>query len=356
MKVLVTGSSGLIGSEAVMAYCKMGCDVIGVDNDMRKEFFGISGSTAWNAKKLSKEFKNYTHRNIDIRDESKIPKLFMDFKPDFTIHCAGQPSHDLAAKIPFKDFSINANGTLNLLESFRTYCPDSVFIHMSTNKVYGDKPNQLDMTESEFRYDFSDKEFFDGIPETFSIDQSVHSLFGVSKAASDLLAQEYGRNFSLKVGIFRSGCLTGPLHSSVELHGFLSYLVKCFINMKPFTIYGYSGKQVRDQIYSSDVIRAFEAFRINPRMGEVYNLGGGKKNSASVLECLNKLRSLTSRDFSPSYNDENRVGDHICYYSNLSKMKSHLNNWDVTVSLDDIIKIMVDYELDKSNKTLVSEF
>ncbi len=345
MKVIVTGSSGLIGSEAVSFYAENGWDVIGIDNNMRADFFGPAGSTIWNRDRLLEKYSNFISHDIDIRDEDKISLLFKDIKPDLVIHCAAQPSHDWAAKDPIKDFTVNANGTLSLLEGFKNHTPEAVFINMSTNKVYGDNPNFLPLNELELRYDYSDEAYVNGIPETFSIDNCKHSLFGVSKAAGDLLSQEYGRYFDLNIGIFRGGCLTGPVHSAVELHGFLSYLAKCIINNKPYTIFGYKGKQVRDQIHSKDVILSFEAFRKNPKKGEVYNLGGGKNNAASMLECINKICKLTGREFNPQYSDVNRIGDHICYYSDLRKIKSHFTDWDITISLDQIIKEIVDFEL-----------
>lgn len=347
MKVLVTGSSGLIGSETVAFYAEKGCDVVGIDNNMREKFFGPPGSTVWMRERLLERYKNFVLYNIDIRDDEKIPALFMDFKPDLIVHCAAQPSHDMAAKIPIADFTVNANGTLNLLESFKTYVSESIFIYMSTNKVYGDNPNNIPMKEYSLRYDYNDKKFENGIPETLSIDNCKHSLFGVSKAAGDLLAQEYGKYFDLRIGIFRGGCLTGPNHSGVELHGFLSYLVKCILNNEPYKIYGYKGKQVRDQIHSKDVVLAFEAFIGNPKCGEVYNLGGGKENSISVLESINLICELTGKSFKPEYIDVPRVGDHICYYSDLRKMKSHFPQWSITVSLKTIIQEMVDFELEK---------
>lgn len=347
MKVIITGSSGLIGSEAVSFYTEDGWDVIGIDNNMREEFFGSGGSTIWNRDRLLEKYSNFSSHDVDIRNKEKILKLFEDVKPDLIIHCAAQPSHDWATSNPFMDFTVNANGTLNLLEAFRIHCPKSIFINMSTNKVYGDNPNFLPMNELEFRYDYAGKEYENGIPETFSIDNCKHSLFGVSKTAGDLLAQEYGRYFDLDIGVFRGGCLTGPVHSAVELHGFLSYLAKCIIHNQPYTIFGYKGKQVRDQIHSKDVISSFEAFRKNPRKGEVYNLGGGKDNSASVLECINKICKLTRNEFEPEYSDVNRIGDHICYYSDLRKLKSHFPEWDITISLDDIIKEIVEFELEK---------
>jgi len=345
MKVLVSGSSGLIGSEAVVFYADMGCDVIGIDNDMRAQFFGEAGSTTWIRDRLIEKYDNYSHHDIDIRDEVEIPKVFSKINPNVIIHCAAQPSHDRAAAIPFEDFTVNANGTLNLLQATRDFCPDATFIHMSTNKVYGDNPNLIPFDELEFRYEYADERYKNGIPETLSIDHCCHSLFGASKAAGDILAQEYGRYFDLNVGVFRGGCLTGPVHSSVELHGFLSYLVKCVVHQKPYTIFGYKGKQVRDQIHSRDVILAFEAFRKKPKPGEVYNLGGGKTNAISMLEAIEKVTTLTGIEFKPSYSDKNRVGDHICYYSDLRKLKSHFPDWNITISLDEMIQEIVDFEL-----------
>ena len=345
MKVLVTGSSGLIGSETVSFYSEQGFDVLGIDNNMREEFFGPHGSTIWIKDRLLLKYKNFTFHDIDVRDEQKIPNLIKDFRPGLIVHCAAQPSHDLAANIPIKDFTINANGTLNLLEAMRCHCPESVFIFMSTNKVYGDNPNFIKLKELELRYEYAVREYQNGIPETLSIDNCKHSLFGVSKAAADLIAQEYGKYFNLNIGIFRGGCLTGPTHSAVELHGFLSYLIKCNIYEKPYTIYGYKGKQVRDQIHSKDVVLAFEAFRKKPRKGEVYNLGGGKNNSVSILECINKVNRLTGKELKYKYLDSARAGDHICYYSDLKKIKSHFPEWDITVGLDEIIKDIVDFEL-----------
>jgi len=344
MKILVTGSSGLIGSEAVEHFDKQGHVVYGVDNNMRQQFFGPLGDTTWNMQRLKKVACRFVHVDLDIRDREKVFDLFKTHRFDVIIHCAAQPSHDKAASIPLLDFEVNAVGTVNLLEATRQCCPEAVFIHMSTNKVYGDAPNELPLTESETRYDYARPEDYHGISESCRIDQSLHSLFGASKVASDVMAQEYGRYFGLKVGIFRGGCLTGPSHSGVELHGFLSYLVRVAVRGQPYVVYGYKGKQVRDQIHSVDVIRLFEAFARNPRQGEPYNLGGGRQNSASVLECIAAVEKLTGRKVQWRYVEQNRRGDHICYVSDLRKIKAHFPEWSVTRSLDDILKEMVEAE------------
>lgn len=344
MKILVAGSSGLIGSEAVEYFDKRGHVVYGADNNMRQVFFGPLGDTTWNMKRLKEVTSRFTHVELDIRDREKVFDHFKTHRFDMIIHCAAQPSHDKAASIPILDFEVNAVGTVNLLEATRQYCPEAVFIHMSTNKVYGDAPNELPLTESETRYDYARSEDYHGISESCRIDQSLHSLFGASKVASDVMAQEYGRYFGMKVGIFRGGCLTGPSHSGVELHGFLSYLVRVAVRGEPYVIYGYKGKQVRDQIHSVDVIRLFEAFARNPRQGEPYNLGGGRQNSASVLECIKAVEGLTGRKIQWRYMEQNRRGDHICYISDLRKIKAHFPEWSLTRSLDDIIKEMVEAE------------
>lgn len=344
MKILVTGSSGLIGSEAVQYFDKHGHVIHGVDSNLRREFFGPAGDTTWNLNRLKKVTRHFTHVNLDIRSRQSVFDLFKAQRFNLIIHCAAQPSHDRAASIPLVDFDVNAVGTVNLLEATRQHCPEAVFIHMSTNKVYGDAPNELPLVELETRYDYARPEDYHGVNENCRIDQSLHSLFGASKAAADLVAQEYGRYFGMNVGIFRGGCLTGPSHSGVELHGFLSYLVKLAVRGQPYTIYGYKGKQVRDQIHSLDVIRAFEAFAANPRPGEPYNLGGGRQNSASVLECLAAVQDLTGRKVSWSYVDQNRRGDHICYISDLHKFMSHYPAWSITRSLEDILKEIVEAE------------
>lgn len=344
MKVLVTGSSGLVGSEAVRYYDERGHEVLGVDNNMRREFFGPKGDTKWNLERLLATTRNFVHLPLDIRDRDGICHVFRAQRFDLVIHCAAQPSHDLARDIPFVDFEVNALGTLNLLEATRQHAPEAVFIHVSTNKVYGDAPNELPLHELETRWDYSRPEDYHGISESLRIDQTTHSLFGASKTAGDVLAQEYGRYFGLRTGIFRGGCLTGPAHSGVELHGFLSYLVHVAVSGKSYTILGYKGKQVRDQIHSHDVIAAFDAFARNPRPGEVYNLGGGRENAASVLECIELIAEISGYETRYSYDPANRVGDHICYMSDLRKLRSDYPHWSITRSLRDIIGEMIEVE------------
>ncbi|MEL7482802.1 MAG: NAD-dependent epimerase/dehydratase family protein [Planctomycetota bacterium] len=344
MRVLVTGSSGLIGSEAVTFFDNMGFEISGVDNNMRADFFGPKGDTLGNLARLQAQCKNFTSYDQDIRDRKGVEELFKKINPELIIHAAAQPSHDLAASRPFDDFDVNATGTLNLLEATRRQCPEAVFIHVSTNKVYGDAPNYLNLVEKETRWDYADAEYEHGIAETMSIDQCKHSLFGASKAAGDILAQEYGKydGIELKTGIFRGGCLTGPQHAGVELHGFLNYLVKVALEQGPYTIFGYKGKQVRDQIHCHDVINAFWNFAQNPRPGEVYNLGGGKGNAASLLECVSMIEERTGKKPDLTYSDTNRIGDHICYYSDLRKLKEHYPDWDLTYSLDKIVDEMIE--------------
>lgn len=341
MYVLVTGSSGLIGAEAVQHFDSLGARVWGIDSNMRKEFFGPQGDTAWNLKRLLDHTRQFTHVDIDIRDRTAVDSLFAERPFDLVVHCAAQPSHDRAASFPLVDFDVNAVGTINLLEAARLHAPEAAFVHMSTNKVYGDAPNELPLVELETRYDYADPEDFDGIDENCRIDQCLHSLFGASKAASDLVAQEYGRYFGMNVGVFRGGCLTGPGHSGVELHGFLSYLVKCTVRGDRYTVFGYKGKQVRDQIHSADVVRAFEAYAANPVPGAVYNLGGGRANSASVLESIDAVERVVGRKLQWEYDDTNRRGDHICYISNLGRLQAAHPEWSVTWSLEDILEEMV---------------
>jgi CDP-paratose 2-epimerase len=350
MKVLVTGGSGLIGSEVVRHYAGNGHEVVGIDNNMRREFFGAQGDTEWNRNELIRECPTFTSLSLDIRDADAMRRAVGEYGPDLVVHCAAQPSHDKAADFPLLDFDVNARGTINMLEAVRLETPGSVFIHMSTNKVYGDAPNHLDLVESDLRYDFANPDYAEGIPESFSIDQNLHSVFGASKVAADVMAQEYGRYFGMNVGVFRGGCLTGPSHSGVELHGFLSYLVKCVVSGTPYTIFGYKGKQVRDQIHSVDVVRAFDSFAAAPRPGAVYNLGGGRRNSASVLESIQIIESISGRRLDVTLSETARVGDHICYYSDLGKLKRDYPKWGITRSLDDIVEEMVRAEFDKLGK------
>jgi len=341
-RVLVTGSSGLIGSEAVEYFDRQGNVVVGIDNNMRREFFGPSGDTSWNLERLKHSTKRFRHYSLDIRDRMGVSPLFEQNPFDLVIHCAAQPSHDKAKDIPITDFEVNALGTLNLLEATRQHCPEAVFILMSTNKVYGDAPNEKPLKELATRYEYADEADFEGIDETCRIDRTLHSIFGASKVAADVMTQEYGRYFGMKTGVFRGGCLTGPSHSSVELHGFLSYLIKVAVTGQTYNLYGYKGKQVRDNIHSHDVIRAMEEFAANPRPGEVYNMGGGRANSTSVLEAIECAGQLSGRKLNYVYHDENRKGDHICYISDLSKFRAHYPNWTLTRSLNSILEEMVE--------------
>lgn len=336
MKLLVTGSSGLIGSEVCMHFSELGWEIHGVDNDQRAVFFGPQGDTRWNQKRLQRLIPGFVHHEMDIRDREGIIRLVADVRPDAIIHTAAQPSHDLAASIPFDDFDTNAVGTLNMLEATRRYRLDIPFLHMSTNKVYGDAPNEIPMKELDTRWEYADDTYLNGIPETFRIDQSKHSIFGASKVAGDVMVQEYGRYFGMPSCVLRGGCLTGPNHTGVELHGFLSYLIKCNLEGKTYHVYGYKGKQVRDNIHSYDVARFMEEFIKAPRIGEVYNIGGGKDNTCSIWEAFSKIEALSGKKMVYDYTDENRIGDHICYYSDLRKMKTHYPAWDITRSLDQI--------------------
>ncbi|MFT6827356.1 MAG: CDP-paratose 2-epimerase [Roseivirga sp.] len=332
-KLLVTGAAGLIGSEVVSHFCKRGWIVVGLDNNMRADFFGPGGDTLWNAERLKSEFENYSHHNVDIRDRKTIIEFISSVKPNAIVHTAAQPSHDLAASRPFDDFDVNAVGTLNLLEATRLFSMEVPFVHMSTNKVYGDAPNNLSLIEKELRWDFADDDYFNGIKESFTIDQSKHSIFGASKVAADVMVQEYGRYFNMPTCALRGGCLTGPNHSGVELHGFLSYLIKCNLIQKEYTIFGYKGKQVRDNIHSYDVACFIEAFISTPRIGEVYNLGGGRENSTSILEAFDRISGISGKPMRYVYSEQARSGDHMCYISDLSKMKSHYPQWDITKDL-----------------------
>ncbi len=345
-KLLVTGSSGLIGSEVVDYFCRLGWKVHGVDNNMRADFFGPGGDTRWNQRRLASMHATFQHHELDIRDRAGVAALLGQLKPDLLVHTAAQPSHDLAASRPFDDFDVNAVGTLNLLEASRLHVPKVVFAHMSTNKVYGDRPNGIRLKELPTRWDYDDSAYAGGIAEDFSIDQSKHSLFGASKVAGDILVQEYGRYFGMHTCCLRGGCLTGPNHSGVELHGFLSYLVKCNVEGRLYKIFGYKGKQVRDNIHSLDVARFIHAFSENPRCGEVYNIGGGRANSVSILEAFDRIAALSGKKMQHEYVDQNRAGDHICYISDLTKMKQHYPGWDITKSIDDVFSEI--YQAQKS--------
>jgi len=335
---LVTGSCGLIGSEVSLFFARQGFRIHGIDDNHRAIFFGREGDTSWVLQRLQREIPGYQHANLDIRDREGVLALLDELRPDLIIHTAAQPSHDRAAAIPFLDFEVNALGTLHLLEAARRSCPESPFIHMSTNKVYGDRPNTIALTETATRYEYADPAFEHGIPEEFSIDQSKHSLFGASKVASDVMVQEYGRYFNMPTCCLRGGCLTGPNHSGVELHGFLSYLIKANIEGREYKVYGYKGKQVRDNIHSEDVARFMFEFWKAPRVAEVYNLGGGKGNSCSILEAFQMAERVTGRPMNYRYVDENRIGDHICYYSDLRKMKAHYPAWDISKNLPTIFE------------------
>jgi CDP-paratose 2-epimerase len=349
--ILVTGSSGLIGSEVCRYFGKRpNTTVHGIDNNQRAVFFGEQGDTRWNQQKLQSELPSFQHHELDIRDRDGILALVAKLKPAAIIHAAAQPSHDRAAAIPFDDFDTNAAGTLNLLEATRRHCPESPFVYLSTNKVYGDAPNRLALVEQETRWDYADPAFANGIAETFTVDQSTHSLFGASKLAADVMVQEYGRYFNIPTCCLRGGCLTGPSHSGVELHGFLSYLVKCNVTRKHYTVFGYKGKQVRDNIHSYDVANFIAAFIESPRVGEVYNLGGGKDNSCSILEAFQIVEEFTGQKQQYTYSDTARVGDHICYYSDLRKMRAHYPKWELTKSLRDTIKEIVDAHTQRANE------
>jgi CDP-paratose 2-epimerase len=338
MKALITGSGGLIGSECARLLCSDGWSVIGVDNDMRRRFFGDAGTTRHTVLDLITSFDGYRHESLDIRDRGTVRDLLDRERPDFIIHTAAQPSHDKAASIPYEDFDVNAVGTVNMLVAARDFCKEAPFCFTSTNKVYGDRPNNLPLVEHETRYDYVE---LDGIDETMSIDNCLHSVFGASKVAADVMCQEFGRYFGMPIGIFRGGCLTGPQHAAVELHGYLAYIVHCAVVGKPYVIYGYSGKQVRDQIHSSDVAKLFRAFFHGPRCGEVYNLGGGRQNSLSILETIDALARMGFM-LQHEYRDLNRRGDHICYISDLTKVKSHFPEWRLEYDLPRILDEIVD--------------
>jgi len=340
--VVVTGSAGLIGSEAALYFAGLGMDVVGIDNDMRRVFFGEDGSTLWNRQRVQQRLgARYTHHDTDIRDRDAIGRIFARHGKDIAlvIHTAAQPSHDWAARDPQMDFSVNANGTLNVLEAARQHCPDAVFIFTSTNKVYGDTPNRLPLVEHELRWEIDPSHtYVGGIREDMPIDQSLHSLFGASKVAADVLVQEYGRYFGMRTACFRGGCLTGPNHSGAELHGFLAYLMKCAITGRKYTVYGYKGKQVRDNIHSNDLIRCFHEFFKAPRVGEVYNIGGGRFSNCSMLEAIRLSEEITGRPMNWSYAEANRIGDHIWWISDNGRFERHYPEWHLTYDVPAILR------------------
>lgn len=353
MKVaVITGSAGLIGSQACNFFSERGFKIIGIDNDMRAYFFGESSSTKESLRSLETKINHYEHHNVDIRNYKELNQIFSKYSSDIkiVIHTAAQPSHDWASKEPLTDFGINANGTLNLLELTRKYCPSATFIFTSTNKVYGDTPNRHPfLKELETRWDcFDDLGRELSIDEKMSIDNSKHSIFGASKVAADIMCQEYGKYFGMNVGVFRGGCLTGPNHAGSELHGFLSYLVKCIVNGHPYTIFGYKGKQVRDNIHSWDLVNMFWNFHLNPKKGEVYNAGGGRDNSTSILEAIDNINSIAGANWDNyTISEQNRIGDHIWYISDLSKFKNDYPSWNITIDLKETLKQMIDFEKNK---------
>jgi CDP-paratose 2-epimerase len=341
-KAFITGSSGLIGSEVCAFFDRQGFEVHGLDNNQRAAFFGPAGDTRWNQQRLQSTLRQFHHHELDVRDRTGVAALLDELRPAVIVHTAAQPSHDRAADIPFDDFDTNAVGTLNLLEAARRFCPESPFVHMSTNKVYGDRPNTIALEELETRWDYADPAYSHGIAEDFPIDQSKHSLFGASKVAADILVQEYGRYFQMPTCCLRGGCLTGPNHSGVELHGFLSYVVKCNLDGREYKVFGYKGKQVRDNIHSEDVAAFIFAFYQKPRIAEVYNLGGGKGNSCSIWEAFTLSEQFTGKKQRYTYVDQARIGDHIVYYSDLRKMKAHYPDWDIRHPLEPMMGEIVD--------------
>jgi CDP-paratose 2-epimerase len=341
MKIaLITGSGGLIGSESVSFFADKFDLIIGIDNDMRAYFFGDNASTDWNVQRLREQFSNYNHYNVDIRNYKDLENIYQEYTKDISlvVHTAAQPSHDWAAREPLTDFTVNATGTLNLLELTRLYSPEAVFIFTSTNKVYGDNPNFLPLIEKELRWEIDETHtYFEGIDENMSIDHCKHSLFGASKVAADVLVQEYGKYFGMRTGIFRGGCLTGPNHSGAQLHGFLSYLMKCAVNKDHYTIFGYKGKQVRDNIHSHDLVNMFWHFYNDPKSGEVYNAGGSRYSNCSMLEAIQICEKITGNELSYSYTDSNRIGDHIWYISDVSKFKLHYPSWNFTYGIEETL-------------------
>lgn len=352
--LIITGSAGLIGSESVSFFADKFDVIVGIDNNLRQYFFGAESSTEWNRNRLSEAYPNYKHYNADIRNPEELDVIFKEYGSDvkMIIHTAAQPSHDWAAREPFTDFSVNANGTLNMLEMTRLNCPDAVFIFTSTNKVYGDNPNYLPLIETETRWEIDESHpyYKNGIDEQLSIDHTKHSLFGASKVAADVLVQEYGRYFGMKTGIFRGGCLTGPNHSGAQLHGFLSYLMKCAITENHYTIFGYKGKQVRDNIHSFDLVNMFWHFYQNPRAGEVYNAGGGRYANCSMIEAIKLCEEISGNKMQYSYSEDNRIGDHIWYVSDLSKFKSHYPDWNWTYDLTSTLSQIHDSMLERLRK------
>ena len=349
---LITGSSGLIGSESAEFFHEKGYEILGIDNDLRSYFFGKNSSTEWNTQRLKKKLKRFTHFSLDIRNQEEIFKLFKKYgsQIQLIIHTAAQPSHDWAAKEPFTDFTVNANGTLVLLEATRQFCPHSTFIFTSTNKVYGDTPNQLPLVEQKLRWELNAQHPYSrlGIDESMTIDHSKHSLFGVSKVAADVLVQEYGRYFGINTGVFRGGCLTGPMHAGAELHGFLAYLVLCGVQRKPYNIYGYKGKQVRDNIHSFDLVNAFWHFSQNPKAAAVYNIGGSRHSNCSVLEAIEKIETITNIPFQYKVMDQARSGDHIWWISDVTKFKTHYPSWDYKYNIDSILEEIIEMNLESS--------
>jgi CDP-paratose 2-epimerase len=339
--VIVTGSAGLIGSESVEFFASKFDTIVGIDNNMRQYFFGADGSTEWNKNRLESGIANYKHYNIDIRDYEALKKLFSEYNTEIEliVHSAAQPSHDWAAREPLTDFNVNATGTINLLELTRLHCPRAVFIFTSTNKVYGDNPNHLPLVETPTRWEIAEDHpyFKHGIDESMSLDNTTHSVFGASKVAADIMVQEYGRYFNMNTGVFRGGCLTGPRHSGAQLHGFLAYLMKCAITQKPYTIFGYKGKQVRDNIHSYDLVNLFWHYYQKPRQGEVYNVGGGRFSNCSMLEGVAMCEKITGNKMNYSYSETNRIGDHIWYISDMSKFQAHYPSWKYKYGLEDIL-------------------
>jgi CDP-paratose 2-epimerase len=341
MRVLITGSAGLVGSEAVEFFDRLGFDVDGVDNNMRADFFGPRGDTTWNRRRLEANCKRYRHVDLDIRNREGVDALFARGGYGLVLHAASQPSHDLAAARPFDDWEVNATGTLNLLEACRRHAAGAAFVFVSTNKVYGDNPNKIPLVELPTRWDYADPRYAAGIPEDFPIEGCLHSLFGVSKLAADVMTQEYGRYFGLKTGLFRAGCVTGPYQSGAELHGFLGYLVTIALEGGDYTVFGYKGKQVRDQIHAADLVEAFWTFAQDPDPGAVYNMGGGRANAASLIECVEAIARRTGKRPVMHYRDEPRRGDHICYYTDLSRFMTRYPAWRLRHSLDSIVDDMV---------------